>query len=139
MQSETMTLYNMIVYSYSSLLIYSIGRSLWVTMPCSCENWYIFHYSSYLSPVSCLQIEILSGSIVPQLPALVYHGEGDCEWSLVIKSTGSTIGTDSDGQRLPLESGIVLDLQATCVVNETLLLNATISTTGEVYSWKLAI
>ena len=87
--------------------------------------------------VSGLQIEILSGSIVPQLPALLYHGEGDCEWSLVIKSTGSTIGTDSDGQQLLLESGIVLDLQATCVVNETLLLNVTISTTGKVIGNKI--
>ena len=62
----------------------------------------------------------------------MYHGEGDCEWNLAIKATGTTIVTDSDGQRLPLESGIILDLQATCNVSGTILLNAIISTTGNV-------
>ena len=83
-------------------------------------------------PVSGLQIEILSGSIVPQLPALVYHGEGDCEWDLVIKATDITLVTDSDGQQLRIENGIIFDLQATCVVNGTTRLNATISITGKV-------
>ena len=89
-------------------------------------------YSSLLSPVSCLQIEILRGSIVPQLPALVYHGEGDCEWELIIKASGNTLVTGSNGQRLPLENGIPADLQATCIVNDTVLLNVIISTTGKV-------
>ena len=62
----------------------------------------------------------------------MYHGEGDCEWELVIKGTGTTVGTDSDGQQLPLENRILSDLRATCVVNGTELLNATISTTGKV-------
>jgi hypothetical protein len=83
--------------------------------------------------VSGLQIEILSGSIVPQLPALVYHGEGDCEWELVIKASGTKLMvTGSNGQRLPLENGLLGDLQATCVVNDTVLLNATISTTDTI-------
>ena len=84
------------------------------------------------SPVSGLQIEILSGSIVPQLPILVYHGEADCEWDLIIKESGTILVTDSDGQRLPLENRVCVDLQATCIVNGNLLLNATISPTGKV-------
>ena len=72
----------------------------------------------------------------------MYHGDGNCEWDLVIKATGTTLGTDSDGQRLQLESGIIFDLQATCVVIGTTRLNATISTTGKVaiyteYSFKM--
>ena len=98
-----------------------------------CENYNItVLYSLLPSPVLCLQIEILSGSIVPQPPALVYHGEGDCEWELIIKTSGTTLGTGSNGQRLPLENRIPGDLQATCVVNGRVLLNVTISTTGKV-------
>ena len=81
--------------------------------------------------MSGLQIEILSGSIVPQLPALVYHGDGDCEWELIIKASGTTLGTGSNGQRLPLENKVKGDLQATCIVNGAVLLNATITTTGK--------
>ena len=77
------------------------------------------------SPVSGLQIEILHPSIVPQLPALVYHGEGDCEWGLVIIVTNSMLVTDSDGQRLMIDNRVRFsDLQATCVVNGNELLNA---------------
>ena len=62
----------------------------------------------------------------------MYHGEGDCEWELIIIKNSITIGTDSDGQRLTLANNIINDLRATCVVNGTVLLNAIISTTGKV-------
>ena len=62
----------------------------------------------------------------------MYHGEGDCEWELIIKASGNTLGTGSNGQRLPLENSIPADLQAACIVNDTVLLSATISTTGKV-------
>ena len=62
----------------------------------------------------------------------MYHGEGDCEWNLVIKATGTPLVTGSDGQRLPLENNINIDLQATCAVNGAVLLSAIISTTGKV-------
>ena len=62
----------------------------------------------------------------------MYHGEGDCEWDLIIINNNITIGTDSDGRRLPLANSLIDDLRATCVVNGTVLLNAIISTTGKV-------
>ena len=61
----------------------------------------------------------------------MYHGEGDCEWDLTIKESGTVLVTDSDGQRLPLENRIPFDLQATCAVSGTVILNANISTTGK--------
>ena len=79
------------------------------------------------SPVSGLQIEILSSSIVPQPPALVYHGEGDCEWKLLIIGTPFIIG--SVGQRLSLQNSVS---EVTCTVSGTILLNATVSITGKV-------
>ena len=84
------------------------------------------------SPVSGLHIEILSNSIVPQLPVLVYHGEGNCEWDLRIINMDIKIVTGSDSQRLPLANGIIFDLRATCTVNGTVLLNAIISTRGKI-------
>ena len=82
------------------------------------------------SPVSGLQIKILSGSIAPQPPALVYHGEGDCEWELLI--IGTSFDIESVGQRLSLQNSVPNDLQVTCNVSGTILINATISTTGKV-------
>ena len=81
-------------------------------------------------PTAGVQINILHHSIVPQLPFLVYHGYGDCDWGLVIIESGTKLSTDSDGRRLSLENQIHSDLQATCFVNGTLLLNATITTAG---------
>ena len=68
----------------------------------------------------------------------MYHGEGDCEWELII--VGSTFGGSVIGQRLTLENNITNDLQATCTINGMEILNAIISITGNAindYYWKL--
>ena len=91
---------------------------------------------SFPSLVLGVQIEILPHSIVPQQPVLVYHGEGDCKWNLTAKELGNTSFSppDTNGQKLPLENNeIPGGLQATCVVKETLRLDATILTTGTRY------
>ena len=62
----------------------------------------------------------------------MYHGEGDCEWNRRTIIGDFTIDTESDGQRLPLVNSIITDLRATCTVNGTVLLNATISTRGKI-------
>ena len=64
----------------------------------------------------------------------MYHGEGNCEWGSLIIATNSMIETvGTDGQRLQIDSVIqFFDIQATCAVNGNILLNAIISTTGEV-------
>ena len=62
--------------------------------------------NSFPSPIPGLQIEILHPSIAPQLPSLVYHGEGDCEWGLIIIATRSnaTAITGTDGRRLQIDN-----------------------------------
>ena len=60
----------------------------------------------------------------------MYHGEGDCEWELLI--IGTTLDSDSVGQRLSLENSVSNDLQVTCNVSGTILLNATVSIKGKV-------
>ena len=85
-----------------------------------------------LPPHAGLQIQILRRRVAPQVPALIYHGDGDCTWELKIKRSGTKFQTHSDSHKLELENSLLVDLQAECVVNGTILLDITINTTGEV-------
>ena len=66
------------------------------------------------------------------MPALIYHGDGDCTWELKIKRSGTKLQTHSDGHRLELENALLNVVVAECVVNGIMLLDITIKTIGEV-------
>ena len=113
-------------------ILFCVGTALTVGKPVSTITMTLaWPICSLPSTVSSLHIEILENSIVSHLPVLMYNGNGSCEWTLRITVTGFTINTGSDGHRLPLDNTVNTDLEATCIMDGTELLRATISTTGK--------